>query len=190
MKKLYTSAERLQKRLAKKGFPSAIIGGIAIAIWGNPRVTRDVDFKVLIERDDSGKLIDALGASYKVLHDQPELAMRRLGFVFVQDKHDIRLDLLVSDTLFDREVIAHAIEIEILPKIRLRVCTAEDLIVYKMLSTRGRDVDDVQNVIARQQDKLDDAYILNWLRQFEQALDDSTLVSTYKGLRKKREPYD
>lgn len=41
----------------------------------------------------------------------------------------------------------------------------------------------IVGIIRRQGDRLDDAYILDWLRQFEQALDDSTLVQQYRRLR-------
>ena len=52
-----------------------------------------------------------------------------------------------------------------------------------MISTRPRDHDNVRGVIRRQQDKLDDDYITSWLYQFEQALDDSTLVTSYRQMR-------
>lgn len=63
------------------------------------------------------------------------------------------------------------------------VCSPEDLIIYKLISTRQRDLDDAQSVVYRQGDALDDDYVLTWLRRFEQALDDSTLVATYRRLR-------
>ena len=34
---------------------------------------------------------------------------------------------------------------------------------------------------------LDDHYVIDWLRQFEQALDDSTLVDEYRRLRQEYE---
>jgi hypothetical protein len=52
------------------------------------------------------------------------------------------------------------------------------------ISTRLRDHEDAQGVIRRQGSNLDDKYVLDWLRQFEQALDDSTLVAEYNKLRK------
>lgn len=188
MRELYASAAQLQRLLAKKGIPSAVIGGIAVAVWGNPRVTRDVDLKVMVDRDDAVKLLAILGNDYKVIHDQPELALRRLGYVFVSDSRDTRLDLLLADNSFDRQAITRARQVQVAPRIRLRICTAEDLIIYKLITTRGRDIEDVQNVMARQGNRLDDKYILNWLTQFEQALDDSTLVATYRRMRGKIEP--
>jgi len=38
--------------------------------------------------------------------------------------------------------------------------------------------------VRRQGQRLDDKYVLHWLRQLELALDDSMLVSTYQRLRR------
>ncbi|MBI2116442.1 MAG: hypothetical protein HYT85_15360 [candidate division NC10 bacterium] len=69
------------------------------------------------------------------------------------------------------------------PGATIRVCSPEDLVIYKLASTRLRDHEDAASIIRRQGDKLDDRYVLHWLRQFEQALDDSTLVAEYGRLR-------
>ncbi len=74
--------------------------------------------------------------------------------------------------------------VEIRPGQQVRVCTAEDLTIYKMISRRTKDRADVEGIIQRQGDKLDDRYIEKWLRQFEQAFDDSTLRKEYCRLRK------
>jgi hypothetical protein len=59
----------------------------------------------------------------------------------------------------------------------------QKLIIYKLISTRLRDHEDARSVVRRQGDLLDDEYVIDWLRQFEQALDDSTLVAEYQNLR-------
>lgn len=89
----------------------------------------------------------------------------------------------MADTPYDELVIQRAVRTEIASGVSLIVCTAEDLIIYKMISARLQDNADVEGIIKTRADQLDDAYILNWLRQFEQALDDSTLISTYRRLR-------
>lgn len=57
------------------------------------------------------------------------------------------------------------------------------MIVYKSVSLRTQDRFDVEGIIRRQGDRLDDRYVEDWLRQFKQALDDSTLVAEYRRLR-------
>jgi hypothetical protein len=182
---LIQSLVALQERLDKAGLPSIVIGGVAIGVWGEPRLTRDVDLKVLLERDSAQLLLDAILPDYVPLHPDPIQALEFHGFLFVQDKPGTRLDLLLAETGFDVGAVQRARAIELQPGLVARVCSAEDLIIYKLISTRPRDHADAESVVRRQGDSLDDAYVLDILQQFEQALDDSTLVAEYRRLRAK-----
>lgn len=51
--------------------------------------------------------------------------------------------------------------------------------------TRPRDQADVESVLRRQKTRLDLKYILRWLREFELALDDSTLIDSYQSLQER-----
>lgn len=179
---LVNSAALAQRALSDAGIDSIVIGGLAVAIWGEPRLTRDVDLKVLLQRDRAELLVKALPAGFRCLADGPEETLRRVGFLFVQDAAGIRIDLLLAETGFDVEAVSRKRQIEMMGE-HIAVCTAEDLIVYKLISTRPRDHDDVLGVMRRQKDKLDDDYVTSWLYQFEQALDDSTLVTSYREMR-------
>ncbi|GAB4533975.1 MAG: hypothetical protein Kow0063_16630 [Anaerolineae bacterium] len=183
MQTLFQSLVDLQDRLRERGILSAAIGGVAVAVWGEPRVTRDVDIKVLLGRDAAPRLLEAIGPDYIPLQPEPLVALARSGVLFVQDAYGTRLDLLLADVSFDTEAIQRAREVTLQPGLAAWVCSPEDLIIYKLISTRQRDHDDAESVIRRQGDVLDDHYVLTWLRRFEQALDDSTLVATYQSLR-------
>ena len=183
MDNLFQSVVDLQGRLHARGILSAVIGGVAVAVWGEPRVTRDVDIKVLLGRDAAPRLLEAIGHDYTPLQADPLAALARSGVLFVQDAHGTRLDLLLSDVSFDAEAIQRARKVTLQPGLVASVCSPEDLIIYKLISTRQRDQDDVEGIVRRQGDALDDQYILTWLGRFEQALDDSTLVATYRQLR-------
>ena len=183
MDNLFQSVVDLQGRLHARGILSAVIGGVAVAVWGEPRVTRDVDIKVLLGRDAAPRLLEAIGHDYTPLQADPLAALARSGVLFVQDAHGTRLDLLLSDVSFDAEAIQRARKVTLQPGLVASVCSPEDLIIYKLISTRQRDQDDVEGIVRRQGDALDDQYILTWLGRFEQALDDSTLVATYRHLR-------
>jgi hypothetical protein len=174
---------QLQKRLTEAGIASAVIEGLAVAVWGEPRLTRDADVKVSLQREQASHLLRLLSPGYTFLSNKPEQTLRRMGFLFVQDATGLRLDLLLADTPFDVQAIQRARPVNIQSDLTITVCTAEDLILYKMISTRPRDREDVQGIVRRQGDALDDAYTLYWLRQFEQAIDDSTLVADYRRLR-------
>jgi hypothetical protein len=185
MNPLYQSLVNLQQRLSKVGIASAVIGGIAVSVWARPRATEDIDFKVLLDRDAAQHLLDVLKPDYTPLQSNPLQALQRNGVLFVKDQNGIRIDLQLADVDFDRSAIQRARSIELEPGLTAQVCTPEDLIIYKMISIRPQDQIDVENIIRRQADNLDDKYVLQWLRLFEQALDDSTLVKTYQQLRHK-----
>jgi len=182
MGNLYTSIQALQKRLAEADVPSIVIGGVAVGVWGDPRVTRDADLKVLLGREDADRLLTILEPGYASLLPDPKEAIRRQAMLFVQDADDTRLDLLLADTPYDVGAVARGRTIEVLTAVKITVCSPEDLVIYKLISTRPRDHEDASGVIRRQGNALDVGYILDWLRQFELAFDDSTLISTFRGL--------
>ena len=115
---------------------------------------------------------------------EPRTALQKQAMLFVEDASGVRLDLLLADTPYDVAAIRRGRDVEVAPNVVIRLCTPEDLIIYKLISTRPRDHDDARGVARRQGDALDDRYVLDWLRQFETALDDSTLVAQYRQWRR------
>ena len=49
MKKLYSSLKSLHKCLQSNKIEYAVIGGLAVAVWGEPRLTQDIDIKVKLD---------------------------------------------------------------------------------------------------------------------------------------------
>jgi hypothetical protein len=184
MEQLFRSVKALQVRLSDAGISSIVIGGAAVGTWGEPRLTRDVDLKVMLGRDEADRLLALLASDYISLLPDPRAALRKQAMLFVEDAAGVRLDLLLADTPYDVEAIRRGRDIEVAPGVTLRLCTPEDLIVYKLISTRPRDHEDAAGIVRRQGDALDDRYVLDWLRQFELALDDSTLVAAYQRMRR------
>jgi hypothetical protein len=182
MNNLIDSVIAFQHSLKKQGIPVMAIGGIAVAVWGEPRLTRDIDMKVLVSREERGRLL-AILRPFTPLQEDTDESFRRLGLAFFRDSSGVRIDVMLADTIFDETAIGRARDIDFAPGKNIRVCTAEDLIIYKMLSTRTRDRADVESIIQKQGDALDDAYIENWLAQFEEALTDSALIRDYRKLR-------
>jgi hypothetical protein len=174
---------QLQALLAQAGIKSMVVGGLAVAVWGEPRATRDADLKVLLERRDSPRLLACLPADkYEVPINALDI-LERLGFLFIRCAGGLRIDLLLAETAFDAQAVARSRLVLALPSLNLVVCAPEDLIVYKMISTRPRDQADVPGILLRQRDSLDHQYVERWLMEFEKALDDSTLINSYRRLR-------
>jgi hypothetical protein len=114
------------------------IGGIAVGVLGEPRLTRDIDMKVLVHLEDRTCPLAVFWA-FTSLDDNPDDSFRRLGLAFFHDSNGIRIDVMLADTVFDETAIERARVVTLFRGKTIRVCTAEDLVVYKMLSTRIKD---------------------------------------------------
>ena len=112
MNNLFTSIQALQRRLTEAGVRSIVIGGVAVGIWGEPRVTRDADLKILLERKDAEFLLAILNPGYDSLLPDPRATIQRQAMLFVKDGDETRLDLLLADTPYDIGAVCrgHAIE--------------------------------------------------------------------------------
>lgn len=155
-----------------------MIGGLAVAAWGRPRLTEDVDLKVSATRAEATKLTEILGPEFCPVPDAVEIA-GSLGVLFLDGPGGVRLDLLLADLGFDEQALKRAVEAEIVPGFNARICTAEDVIIFKMITTRPRDREDARSIAVEQGETLDVGYIKHWLDLFQEALDDSTLTRTF-----------
>jgi hypothetical protein len=183
--RLNRSLVKLQTHLEAQGIATALIGGLALAAWARPRVTKDADLKLQLSRDEAEKLLAVLEPDYYILQSDPLRALKRNGIIFVKDADGVRMDLMLADTELDRATIQRAKTVQLHNGQMVKVATAEDLILHKMISTRPQDNVDVEQIVRAQGDQLDDTYIIKTLRELEQALADSTLVTTYQRMRRK-----
>jgi predicted nucleotidyltransferase len=72
----------------------------------------------------------------------------------------IDADVFLAETDFQQEVLARRIKAEVEGR-RLDVVTPEDLILFKLVASRPRDLIDVQDVLFMQ-GQLDEAYLRRW----------------------------
>jgi hypothetical protein len=181
----FETAARYQQALHEAGIESVVIGGLAVTIWGEPRATKDADLRVQLQRDEAEKLLAALPSNLTFpglsATETPLEKLQQYGFLFTETDTQDRVDVMLTDTAFDAAVIERG-TVQKIPgsKIQLWVCSPEDLIIYKLISTRPRDHADAASVVKRQIKKLDHNYVEDWLQQFEMALDDSTLIAAYR----------
>jgi len=168
--------------LTENHIPYMVIGGLANAIWGETRATRDADFKVGVDMPSSEfrKLV------FERFPERPTNIPRHLQsahIIHIWAMPDVAVDLLVSIFDYERQAVERAVEMNI-EGLTTRVCTAEDLIIHKVVADRGKDWLDIEGILIRQRGKLDIGYIHAWLTQFAEALEKPELVSHFTELYK------
>jgi predicted nucleotidyltransferase len=105
--------------------PYVLIGGLASAVHGRPRTSRDID--VLVRHADARRALEALAdAGFETEETNPQ-------WIFKATKDDVQVDLifwLKGDIYLDDEMLERSQECD-LDGVRVRVIPPEDLIVVK-----------------------------------------------------------
>ena len=174
--------KKIAQELDRKGVPYMIIGGQAVLIYGEPRLTRDIDITIALTPDDLSRVIDIIRTlNLNLLVEDPEQFVKETWVLPAQDPESgFRVDFIFSWTPFEREAInmARIIEVEGYP---VKFASPEAIIVLKIISGRARDYEDIRGILRRT--KIDTQYVENWLREFSRVLG-KDLVSKYKEILK------
>ncbi len=180
------TALRLQEFCQVQKWSFCFIGGLAVQRWSEPRVTDDVDVTLITGFGTEDPFIDALLALDWLEPRNPnarEFAQTR-RVLLLQTSGGIGVDIAMAAFPFEISATERAKEIELIPGISLRLCTAEDLIVFKTFAARPQDWRDVEMTIVRQGDaKLDWGYIREQLIPLLELKEQPDLLDQLEALR-------
>jgi hypothetical protein len=121
----------------------------------------------------------ALTPRYQILVQDPLDFARRTRVLPVEAGGGVRADLIFAALSFELEALERAVTIPLEDR-SVRICTAEDLILHKVISERQRDQDDVEGIVARQGRKLDLGYLTPRVRELASTLDRPDVESRYR----------
>ncbi|HZR79943.1 MAG TPA: hypothetical protein VFD92_02515 [Candidatus Binatia bacterium] len=142
--------------------PHAIGGAIAHGFWGDPRGTRALDVNVFLAIDRARPALDALRAAGVALDvEKVEASARDRGDARVF-YDDIPVDLFFSSIPLHESAGRRTVELSLSGR-TIPILSAEDLIVLKLLFFRGKDVVDVERMVALRGEELDRDYVRRWL---------------------------
>ncbi len=164
MTDLVDLADEIQRLLESKRWEFCFIGGVAVQHWGEPRLTRDIDVSLLTRFQNEREYVEELLSRYQPrVDDAAEFAMTH-RVLLLEDDTGIGIDVSLAGMPFEESAVRRAVPIEVLGGRRLRLCSAEDLIVYKAFADRPRDWNDVRTIVARQgTHSLDWEYVFRFL---------------------------
>ncbi|MBS0264757.1 MAG: hypothetical protein JSS02_22675 [Planctomycetes bacterium] len=155
--------------LDRSGFPYAIAGGMAVAIWGEPRATYDVDLVVAANFSAPEDLLAAIRAEPAFFLDPqtlpmpPDMNIIRAHLVDKQASEPgiILVDLLLLKSAFAASLQQRRILMTVAGRERW-VCSVEDLIVLKLMSGRTKDLEDVRGIRRIQEGAINVEYVADW----------------------------
>ena len=183
--KLFEAAWELHQFFNEHGYGYAIIGGFALQYWGEPRFTQDIDITVLPSSDDEKAIIKLLTDKFNSrLSDPIEFATKN-RIVLIKTSNGIPADISLGIYGYEDGVIKRAVDIEFETGKKLKLCSAEDLIIHKAVAGRPRDIEDIESIILRQQEKLDVKLIRKWLKEFVELIHEIPVEENFERVWKK-----
>ncbi len=153
---------RLADLLEAEGIVYMIVGALAVAVWGRPRATADID--VTLQAD--AERLEALAgraerAGFVVDHEwlgwQPLLRDRQRRLT----APGAIVDLMRPRDAHEEAALGRRRAVAFDGR-RLPFAAPDDLVLMKLKAGRPRDFEDVVSVLAAQGGVLDTAYLWDW----------------------------
>jgi hypothetical protein len=158
---LLDTYKKIVKFLNVGGYNYIIIGGIAASTIGEARVTVDVDVDIVIKKEEVADFLDrAIKAGFKVQKKRCLKSVREIG-VFQISAGDYNIDFIIASTDLETQACARRKAIQ-LHGVKAFFPTPEDLILLKLVPGRSKDIADIEGLIARHGNKLDEKYLKTW----------------------------
>lgn len=172
------------RALTAAGIEPLVYGGLALAAYGEPRETRDADLAVSGTTAAAGRTaLQALGVSVVVAFENQAfggLSISRLTVLGGGKLNSVDLVTARSDryasAITTRPIRAALDEQE------LAIVAPEDFVVLKILSTRERDLEDAQTVLAALAGRLDIELIASEVKALAAEIPDHDVLGRYRSL--------
>jgi hypothetical protein len=177
----------LARELSSREIPYMIIGGQAVILYGEPRLTRDVDITLGVGKEQLETLLNICTSLQLAPIPENVRAFVEETMVLpaLEQATGIRVDFIFSYTPYERQAIARAGRI-LLDNVPVCFALPEDVIIHKVFAHRPRDLEDARSIMLKSRN-LDVGYIRNWLAEFSSAEQDMNLLELFDGLVKETE---
>jgi hypothetical protein len=156
-----------------------LICGVAVISRGVRRLTDDVDAIVWAEGLNVSQLLRRLAAQRIVsrITDAEAFARRSQVLLLRHAPTGTEIDLSLAWLPFDSEALDRA-DLVAIGKRRIPVATAEDLVIYKSIAARERDLSDIQRLFEIHRRDIDLARARGVVSELAAVLERPELVDT------------
>lgn len=160
-----------------------VIGGVAVIVRGVPRFTVDVDATLALGDLTLERLLDGLArhAIQPRMEGAIEFARERQALLVRHDPSGVPLDLTVAWLPFERDAIRRGEPCDF-AGVTVPVARADDLVVYKLVAARPRDLDDAERLLLLHGPGIDLRRVVDTVEEFAAALEDPGRAETLRRL--------
>jgi hypothetical protein len=154
----------ISERLEAAYIPFMLTGSFAMAYYGQPRMTRDIDLVVSLAVDDVPGIVAALSPDFYIDADDARSAVEsQRMFNLMHFATGVKIDIIVRKSSEYRQVeFARRKDIE-MSEVKTCIVSREDLILSKLVWAKDADSElqrrDVDSLL---DDSLDRKYLDQW----------------------------
>lgn len=177
---LVSAARAVLAALDAALIPACLIGGMVVSRWGQPRATTDSDLSALTPYGDEARVVDTLLAQFRSRRVDGRAFAIDHRVLLLASAEGVGIDVALAALPFEVEAIAGATPWRLDQGVVLRTCSAEHLIVYKLVAARPQDLVDVDGIVRRQGARLDVNLIRRWSREFAELKEDPDLLRPFE----------
>ncbi|MCK4241112.1 MAG: nucleotidyltransferase [Candidatus Atribacteria bacterium] len=169
--------QKLLKKIANElnahNIPYMVIGGQAVLLYGEPRLTKDIDITLGVgvsKLNEINSIVEKL--NLKTLVDE-NFVQDTMVLLAIDEKTGIRVDFIFSFSPYEKLAIKRAPGIKFGDTI-VKFASLEDLVIHKIIAGRAIDIEDIRSIILKNPD-YDTKYIKRWLQYFDKSLNEKFL---------------
>jgi hypothetical protein len=151
--------------------PGTSIGGVAVSLLAQPRVTQDIDAVIWLEEEYWESFLEA-GKKHGIvprISDALDFVRRARVLLLKHESSGISIDVSMGSLEFELEMIERAVTLR-LGALSIKIPTPEDLMITKAVAQRPKDLADMDS-IASATPHLDVQRVRHWVKQFAEALE-------------------
>lgn len=129
-----------------------VMGGLAVAYYGEVRLTQDIDVTVDLMPNEVEKLLLAVKEKFSPLVEDVNSFVKETWVLPLRHKFvEVRVDVVFAGTFLEKKAILEARLVDF-GEIRIKFIPVEYLIIQKILASRPRDLEDVKGILKHQRD--------------------------------------
>ncbi len=178
--------KNMARELERRKIDYMIIGGQAVLIYGEPRLTKDIDITLGVNIDFLPTVLEVVKElKLKVLVENVEDFVRKtMVLPTLDEKTGLRIDFIFSYSEYKKEALKRVNKVKI-DDVHVNYVSVEDLIIHKLISGRPRDIEDIKGILLRNRN-IDEFYLFKWLKSFSKILEQD-LVKRFLEIKKEVE---
>lgn len=180
---MQSSLDKLFKKIIRlltaNDFEYLIIGGLAVGVIGEPRMTQDIDLILFISCENVPRFLRLTKAAGFKFSEKDVLDDIQTKGAIKLSLEKMWIDIILASTEFEKSALARRKRIKLMGEYA-NFPSPEDLIILKLIPGREKDILDAKSIVERHKDGLERKYLEQWAQRLCDEAEDMRIWNLLK----------